>query len=687
MRGVPVKNRILPILCSSVLVVVVLTLIRSASPPLAFADTSHCGTIGNETWSSSGNVHIVTCATTITGTLIIQAGTIVKFNSGTSLIVNGALRVLGTSGNPVYLTSYRDDAVGGDTDGDGGANSPARGDWTRIQFNASSGASSLIDYAVIRYGGYNSAGIVYGAVNLTSASPTIQNTTLTQNKYCAIAANVNSFPTLSGNTLTSNDANGLCLYGGTIGTNSTWDVTDTSYYVRDNIVIGIGSTLTVTPGVIVKFHSGRELDVNGALHALGTSGNPVYLTSYRDDAVGGDTDGDGGANSPARGDWTRIQFNASSGASSLINYAVIRYGGYNSAGIVYGAVNLTSASPTIQNITLTQNTYAGILAASSTPTLGCNNILDNDYGIRNATTGITVTAKNQWWGSASGPYHPIKNPTGTGDRVSDGVDFNPWRSAACDSTGQYSLTVDKVGTGNGIVTSVPPAIDCGQTCSARFTEGTVVSLTATAQTDSTFVGWSGNPDCSDGQVTMDADKTCTATFTLIPYTLTVTKAGTGSGKVTSNPAGINCGTVCSAIYGHGTVVTLAPVPDTDSTFEGWSGHPDCSDGQVTMDADKTCTATFTRIQHTLVVTIIKVGTGSGKVTSNPAGIDCEPDCSKIYGYGTVVTLTPVPDTDSTFLRWSGHSDCSDGRVTMDADKSCIATFTSFRIYLPVVLKR
>lgn len=78
--------------------------------------------------------------------------------------------------------------------------------------------------------------------------------------------------------------------------------------------------------------------------------------------------------------------------------------------------------------------------------------------------------------------------------------------------GHWVLAVTKAGTGGGIVTSAPAGIDCGGACSAGFADGTTVSLVATAEAGSRFSGWSGDPDCSDGQVTMDADKACTATF-------------------------------------------------------------------------------------------------------------------------------------------------------------------------------
>jgi CARDB protein/List-Bact-rpt repeat protein/matrixin len=78
-------------------------------------------------------------------------------------------------------------------------------------------------------------------------------------------------------------------------------------------------------------------------------------------------------------------------------------------------------------------------------------------------------------------------------------------------------------------------------------------------------------------------------------TLTVTKAGGGAGTVTSSPTGIDCGATCSAAFADGAAVALTAAPAAGSTFAGWSGAADCSDGSVQMTSDLTCTATFTRL--------------------------------------------------------------------------------------------
>jgi uncharacterized repeat protein (TIGR02543 family) len=76
-----------------------------------------------------------------------------------------------------------------------------------------------------------------------------------------------------------------------------------------------------------------------------------------------------------------------------------------------------------------------------------------------------------------------------------------------------TLTVAKSGAGTGTVTSTPAGIDCGATCTLDFDHGTVVTLTPTAATGSTFVGWSGDCSGSGGcTLTMDQNHSATATF-------------------------------------------------------------------------------------------------------------------------------------------------------------------------------
>jgi hypothetical protein len=81
----------------------------------------------------------------------------------------------------------------------------------------------------------------------------------------------------------------------------------------------------------------------------------------------------------------------------------------------------------------------------------------------------------------------------------------------------------------------------------------------------------------------------------ITFVLTVSKTGTGTGAVSSSPAGVTCGATCQASFGTGTPVTLTATPDVSSTFTGWSGSGCSGTGtcQVTMSAAHSVTATFT----------------------------------------------------------------------------------------------
>ena len=113
---------------------------------------------------------------------------------------------------------------------------------------------------------------------------------------------------------------------GNITTNTTWTAGNV-YYVVGDVTVLYGVTLTIDPGAIVKFQNNRRLIVAGKLTAIGTPGQRVYFTSYRDDLIGGDTNGDGPTTGGAA-DWGWIEFSLTSDPASIIEYAVIQYGGY-----------------------------------------------------------------------------------------------------------------------------------------------------------------------------------------------------------------------------------------------------------------------------------------------------------------------------------------------------------------------
>ncbi len=170
-------------------------------------------------------------------------------------------------------------------------------------------------------------------------------------------------------------------------------------------------------------------------------------------------------------------------------------------------------------------------------------------------------------------------------------------------------------------------------------------------------------------------------------TLTVAVDGTGTGTVTSTPAGINVTTGDAADtfdFDDGTEVTLTADAAVGSTFTGWGG--DCAGTDpcvLTLDDDANVTATFTQdvvVEGPFDLTVNKVGAGDGTVTSDVGGIDLavgETEQTVMdLDEGTVVTLTATADGTSIFNGWSGGG-CSGTDpcvVTMDADTTVTASF-------------
>jgi uncharacterized repeat protein (TIGR02543 family) len=229
------------------------------------------------------------------------------------------------------------------------------------------------------------------------------------------------------------------------------------------------------------------------------------------------------------------------------------------------------------------------------------------------------------------------------------------------SAAKVPLNVEKSGFGLGTVTSSPSGINCGTTCSAEYLEGTKVTLTATAKAGSVFAGWFGCDAEPAGkcEVTVNEEMTVEAEFNEIEtFFLTLEKGGTGTGTVTSSPAGISCGTACPKAeheYLEGTTVVLTASVGAGSVFEGWFGcdaEPSATKCEVTILGETIVEAEFNEIPKFPLV-LEKISTGQGTVTSSPAGINCGATCSAEYLEGTKVTLTASASAGSTFAGWTG----------------------------------
>ncbi len=161
---------------------------------------------------------------------------------------------------------------------------------------------------------------------------------------------------------------------------------------------------------------------------------------------------------------------------------------------------------------------------------------------------------------------------------------------------QYKLMVTKIGYGTLNVEPLGPICGMGSIECLQYQAGTSIKLTAQPSSDYVFSSWSEDCESNNASitVTMDSDKQCTVIFTG-RHKLSVQKQGDGT--ITSEPAGINCGTDCEEEFNASTQVKLTAQANNGFAFTKWAD--DCS-GQnasimVTMDRAKNCTANFEKI--------------------------------------------------------------------------------------------
>ncbi len=245
----------------------------------------------------------------------------------------------------------------------------------------------------------------------------------------------------------------------------------------------------------------------------------------------------------------------------------------------------------------------------------------------------------------------------TSDRCYVTVDFA--KSVTATFTQVSTVTVTRDGTAYTYVVSDPAGISCtGASCSERFPTGSTVTLNAIDVIDSVFDRWGG--DCT-GQgnpcvLPLDGDKSVTVKF-LPRYRLEVFNQ-TGNGSVSSDPAGIDCGSDCSEYYLVDTPIRLTAHPAPGYAFAGWRMYHTVGftcEGQATP-----CTFSMNGYKHTAAyfapaadLTLDFGGNGTGTVKISPTGESCGASCARAVATGSPVTLTAVPAAGARFGGWRG----------------------------------
>jgi len=289
-----------------------------------------------------------------------------------------------------------------------------------------------------------------------------------------------------------------------------------------------------------------------------------------------------------------------------------------------------------------------------------------------------------------------------------------------------TLNVVKIGTGTGSVTG--GGISCGTTCtqtSKTYNTGTSitsVSLTAVADSNSTFNGWidaSGTNTCTSNGGTVSSAGACNITIPALTSktitvnakftsnaattaTLSVIKVGTGAEIGTVSGTGISCGADCSEVYkvtSPFSKVNLKEEPN-GSTFNGWidaNGFDTCTGNGgrkiinycygIPISASKTVYASFssgstipTKVSLSVtlkgsgkVVTSYRPGNIGSKVTNTCLSSTCT--YSSIPS-GTIVELTASPSTGYDFKGWSGglSDTVNPSSFKISVDTNVTATF-------------
>ena len=416
-------------------------------------------------------------------TLTIEAGTIIKLESGRNINIFGNLIVQGTEVEKVYFTSLYDDSIGGDTDGDGGIYEAYNSDWNGLFIFG--GGKINMDNSEILYtsdalsfnhstGVLNSVRIAncQNAIDMYESNLSLNNSLIEDISNDAIfsysmgilSINGSTFKNIDGDVIVAGNNNKVSFYNSTIEnvingySISIWDKSsvdiensnikniskgfdvyiNSSFTLKNSIIDGVtnggwamlpiynNSILTISSSTI------KNVSADSIIQAFNNVEANILDLSVEDIFTDNVFEIYGGSEEYATttfnisdstligGDGNAFQI-FSKVKANILNVKIKDFSGIGIETFSYPEIKVVGSEISGNDI--------GIVSYGSDLEINNSSIKDNKtFGIYNfsAEDVPSIKATNNWWGDKSGPFNILSNATGTGNIISENVLYLPW---------------------------------------------------------------------------------------------------------------------------------------------------------------------------------------------------------------------------------------------------------------------